>query len=98
MLEHYFHCLDILNFILVGCIGSSLGHMGSSSLTKDRTCVPSLEGRFLTIGPQGRSLDVLNVKSVLRVECKSCQDILMLVAPKFGHGGGGYSWGRGWIW
>ena len=69
--------------------------MGSSSLTKDRTCVPSLEGRFLTIGPPGTSLDVLNVKSVLRVECKSCQGIPMLVAPKFGHGGWRLFLGKG---
>ena len=34
---------------LVGFVASR--HMGSSSLTRDQTCLPALEARFLTTGP-----------------------------------------------
>ena len=65
-------CAEIVSFIpkkfelfsffkkylfLFGCIGSQLQHVGSSSLTRDRTQAPCIGSAVLATGPPGNSLN-----------------------------------------
>ena len=54
---------------------------GLSSLTRDQTCIPALQGRFLVTGPLGQSLELCSWHKVRRVPGRVCSESVCRQAP-----------------
>ena len=57
-MDHMFFKVFIFIYVF-DCAGSYLQHVGSSSLTRDQTCVPCIGSLESATEPPGKSLDYL---------------------------------------
>ena len=52
-----------------------------SSLTRDQTCIPALQGRFLITGPLGESLELCSWHRVRKAPGRVCYESVCQQAP-----------------